>query len=372
MKIAILSPILQPYRISFYEKLNLLFPGTAVFYGYSEIETGRPGYTKSTSFLSFGFEEKKFIVFKFGIIYLKGLYSSVVQYNPDVVICQGIPGNISFRLISNWVLRNKKCLVFWYCGWEPNIKRLSLFSKFKLFLANRFYRKGKFFLVYSTKAKMELISRGYDSSLIEVAYNGIELDDYTNIEKFKNASSNLLDELNKSNDKIYLYVGGLLEEKRVLFLIEAFNLFSKDCNDCQLWIIGDGPQKDDVLKLIDGKGNFKFFGRIVDGVEAFFLAADFYVLPGTGGLGLNQALFFGSVPICGAADGTEDDLVLDGLSGFRFIRDNIDSLVLSLKRSYFASEDVLSDFKIYGKKIIVERSNVNNMVEVFYKNLSKL
>ena len=42
-----------------------------------------------------------------------------------------------------------------------------------------------------------------------------------------------------------------------------------------------------------------------------------YVLPGTGGLGLNEAMAHGLPMIAGYADGSADDLVVDGETGYR-------------------------------------------------------
>ena len=51
-----------------------------------------------------------------------------------------------------------------------------------------------------------------------------------------------------------------------------------------------------------------------------------YVLPGTGGLGLNEAMAHGLPMIAGYADGSADDLVVDGETGYRLRSDSAGEL----------------------------------------------
>jgi glycosyltransferase involved in cell wall biosynthesis len=58
-------------------------------------------------------------------------------------------------------------------------------------------------------------------------------------------------------------------------------------------------------------------GEVIDGVGTYFDAADLYALPGTGGLGINQAMAHGLPVVASYADGSADDLVDDGQNGYR-------------------------------------------------------
>ena len=53
-----------------------------------------------------------------------------------------------------------------------------------------------------------------------------------------------------------------------------------------------------------------FAGAVCDGVEAWFAAGDVFVLPGLGGLALNQAMALGLPVVSSDADGTGADLVV--------------------------------------------------------------
>jgi glycosyltransferase involved in cell wall biosynthesis len=62
-------------------------------------------------------------------------------------------------------------------------------------------------------------------------------------------------------------------------------------------------------------------------VGIYFDAAEVYVLPGTGGLGINEAMAHSLPIISGYADGSADDLVIDGENGYRLRENTVEELV---------------------------------------------
>lgn len=373
MNIVLITPLLQPYRISFYSKLQTsLKPDSfRVFFSEKKVDDGRPQYEGATEFDTKGFPEKNYIVLGFNIKFNPGMYKSIKKYKPDIIITQGIPGNLTYRKIVKWAKKSRVKIVFWYCGWEPNIPRNIIFKKIKNILAKTYYKKGDFFLTYSSKARTELIQQGFNQDIIEIAYNGIEIDNYKHNEKLIIKKGKELRKNYSQFEKIYLYVGGLSNSKRILFLISAFKEFSKRNKNVCLWIIGDGPQKAELLSLIHQNKNIVYFGRIIKGVEPYFSAADFFVLPGTGGLALNQAMFFRTPCIVGRADGTEDDLVLEGITGFRFEEDDELSLLNSLQKSIEIDNIDLKQMGIFCNKLIKENFHVDNMIKKFSEVINK-
>ena len=116
----------------------------------------------------------------------------------------------------------------------------------------------------------------------------------------------------------------------------------------------------------------RFFGRIIDGVDAYFAAADVFVLPGLGGLAFNQAMFWRTPCIGGEADGTEDDLVMDGVTGFRFKPGDADSLRDAMQRALAMQPARRAEMGDAARRVIVERSNVNFMVQMFSRTLETM
>ena len=112
--------------------------------------------------------------------------------------------------------------------------------------------------------------------------------------------------------------------------------------------------------------------RIIGGVDKYFAAADYFVLPGAGGLAINQAMFWEIPCIVSIADGTEEDLVYHNKTGFRFKFDSKDSLVSAMNKALGLSNSKRIAMGREAKRIVVERSNVNMMVETFYEVCKKL
>ncbi len=175
-------------------------------------------------------------------------------------------------------------------------------------------------------------------------------------------------------DDLGLYVGGLIPDKKVNLLIDAFIALNKKYDKTKLMIIGDGPLKkviEDKLKEYNNP-NILYLGRIIQGVDPYFAASDCFVLPGSGGLALNQAMFWRKTCIVGKADGTEEDLVADNITGYRFKKDDPESLVSAMEKRINDSPDKINAMTENAYQQIINKSNVNNMVKVFSDTLNNL
>jgi glycosyltransferase involved in cell wall biosynthesis len=172
----------------------------------------------------------------------------------------------------------------------------------------------------------------------------------------------------------FLYVGGLIPEKRIDLLLDAFHELRAKYSKIKLIIIGDGPQKEMIeekLKIYCDSNIF-YFGRIIEGVDSFFVASDCLVLPGAGGLALNQAMFWGKSCIVSKADGTEDDLVIEGVTGYRFKENDLKSLVSAMDRRINEQKDKVDVISENSRQLIQNKSNVNNMVNIFISTIDNL
>lgn len=366
--------MVAPYRVSFYEKLSGFGDDFKVFHHLKKAEDGRPHHNKKVKFATRGFSEYKISFMGFSLLLVNGMFKAITVERPELIIMPGIPGNLTYRRIAAWAHNNNIRILFWYCGWEPNRKRSLMLREIKKKLSLAFYRKGDYFITYSTKAKEDLLNQKFNPEIIKIALNGIELDGYThdNIAGYVLQSKSLRKELNPQNDVVYLYVGGLMDEKRVDFLVGAFIEFRLKNSGAQLWIIGDGPGRKKTEGMIEGMPFIKYFGRIIDNVEPYFVAADYFVLPGTGGLAINQAMFFETPCIVGRADGTEKDLVIDDVTGFNFSEDDRDSLISKLEKTYYLDQHIKNKMKKNCREFIVKKSNVNNMISTFGEVLSEI
>jgi glycosyltransferase involved in cell wall biosynthesis len=374
-KIALFAPMLQPYRLTFYEKLDKFNPDAEwiFFHGVKRSEDGRPAYSGKTNFKNIGLIETLKLIGPFKILIHKGLYREVIKFDPDMIIIQSITGNLSYRRVVNWAKKNNKIIINWTCAWEPGLAK-GLLLKFKNQLVKSFYNNNHAFFTYSSTAVKYVMDKGVEESKITVCYNGIETDDlFLHENEIKNESEALIDKLGLSNHTVFLYVGGLVPEKRVDLLIEAFQALRMQNKDIKLLLIGDGPLKEEILgkiNLLEDK-SIVYLGRIINNVDPYFAASTCLVLPGTGGLALNQAMFWRKICIAGEADGTEDDLVIDGRTGYRFIKNDLNSLKEAMQKVINLDEQEKAVMGDRAREIITSKSNVNYMVKIFTQTILK-
>jgi len=374
-KIVIISPILQHYRLTFYEKLSRINDNYHfhVFYGVKKKEDGRPSFSGDVRFDAKGFEVSRFSIASLAIRYNRGMLAELKQVNPDIIIIQGITGNLSYRRIMSWARRRNKKIIIWTCGWESKeVKGTKKAFKDK-FVAS-FFRKADYFLTYSNSASDYVRNMGINQSMIETCYNGVEIDHLIqDHDTIISNSKKIVEKYDLKSSTTFLFVGALANDKKPLMLMDAFLRLREKYKGIKLIIIGDGPLKSAVEERIElaQDQNIFYLGRIIDGIDQYFAAGDCLVLPGAGGLALNQAMFWGKVCIVSKADGTEDDLVLDGVTGYRFKESDLDSLISAMERRINVSQEELDMMSQKSRKMIREVSNVNNMVRIFVSAIDK-
>jgi glycosyltransferase involved in cell wall biosynthesis len=302
------------------------------------------------------------------------MLSAVQQLNPDIVIVQGIAGNITYQRIISWANRKNKKIIIWACAWEPGRAKGFLF-KIKNKLVASFFRNADYFLTYSSHASKYVQDMGIKESIIETCYNGLEIDSLVeHHDQLLNKSKELINKYNLDFNISFLFVGALIPAKKPLMLLDAFIQLRKKYKNIKLIIIGDGPLRsviEEKIKMTEDP-NIYYLGRIIEGVDTYFAACDCFVLPGIGGLALNQAMYWGKPCIVSKADGTEDDLVIEGVTGYRFKESDLGSLVSAMERRINEKQVKLSKMSEKSCNKIQRISNVNNMVRIFSDAIDKL
>ncbi|RRD74567.1 glycosyltransferase [Tannerella forsythia] len=132
-----------------------------------------------------------------------------------------------------------------------------------------------------------------------------------------------------------LHIGRLVKWKKVDLLVEAFQKISDKYPDAELVIIGDGPERETLEQQVSKLGlkdRTVFTGAIYDplALGQYMHESSVYVLAGMGGLSINDAMCFSLPVICSVCDGTEKDLITDGVNGYIFQEGNVDSLAYKI------------------------------------------
>ena len=238
-----------------------------------------------------------------------GVVERVVDLKPDIVVCMGHVGNLTHWQLT-W-LKNKfnYKLVAWQCGYEYNP------STAKAMLLRRFVPKFDHHLAYHSNAKAYALQHGSSPEQITLMHNTINEERIVCLPRVQARELVCAVHPEIGERRILLFVGAVLAEKRVEVIVAALDEMRRQ--DVVLVVVGDGEHLPVLKELCKGRDDVVFTGSIIDGVGPYFDAAEVYLLPGTGGLGINEAMAH-SLPIIAAfADGSADDLVVDGENGYR-------------------------------------------------------
>jgi glycosyltransferase involved in cell wall biosynthesis len=136
-----------------------------------------------------------------------------------------------------------------------------------------------------------------------------------------------------------------------------------------LWIVGDGPEREslqDLAKSIYPSAEFPG-SRTGPDLEPYFTGADLFVLPGTGGLAVQQAMAYGLPVIVAEGDGTQDDLVREN-NGWRIPPGELTAMVEVLSDA-LSDVECLRRMGVESYRLVVEKVNLEAMVDVFIEAL---
>lgn len=259
----------------------------------------------------FDFREYRFGSYTFRRYF--NVVQKIAEIKPDVVINAAHSGNWSHWKISAQKKRLGFKLVSWLCGYEFHP------GKLKGFLLDHFIPHYDYHLAYHSNARDYAMSHGARADQVTVMHNTINEEKIATLPKAEARALVVGKHPEIGDRKIILFVGAVLAEKRIEVILQALDIMSR--KDAVLVLVGDGEHLPVIRQLCAGRDDVVITGSIVDGVGPYFDAAEMYVLPGTGGLGINEAMAHRLPIVSGFADGSADDLVVDGENGFR-LRDS--------------------------------------------------
>ena len=304
----------------------------------------------------------------FYLCYQRGLMKWLIEQNPDALIVEANPRYLSTPSAVSWMHGRNNPVIGWGLGSPPLSGPLARFRQTRRL---SFLRQFDALIAYSQRGADEYANLGFPREKIFVAHNSVSPAPSLPLPSrpLSFDSSTLPSVAGQTLRPSILFVGRLQARKRVDHLLLACSqLESKP----RLIIIGDGPERASLESLARGiYPSAEFIGaRHGAELNAYFTEADLFVLPGTGGLAIQEAMSHGLPVIVAQGDGTQDDLVRRE-SGWQIPPDDFDSLLLTIK-------DALSDvarLRRMGEasyRIVTEEINIEKMVEVFVMALNRL
>lgn len=346
-KLGLQQRVLPSYRVPFFDLLATHCEhGMSLFAGQARpVEMIAGGTTRIAKHV----EANNLHLFggSFYLCYQRGFINWLEDWNPDALIMEANPRYLASPSAVTWMhKRGRKVL-----GWGLGAPKQSGLWK-------RFIRQFDGMLAYSQRGADEYAALGFPREKIFVAHNSVS------------SAPEKPDDRPMTVDRAtILFVGRLQARKRVDALLRACaEMESKP----RLLIVGDGPERESLETLAKEIYPSAEFIGAKHGMELkpYFQQADLFVLPGTGGLAVQEAMSYGIPVIVAKGDGTQDDLVREK-NGWQIEPEDYDALVSAMKN---ALSDVARLRKMGEEsfRIVSEEINIQKMAEMFITALNSV
>lgn len=294
------------------------------------------------------------------------------DFDPDALIVEANPRLLSNWLAIRWMKRRKRPVLGWGLG-ELNRSGFPWLRYARGMIARRLARGMNAMIAYSSKAAREYIASGVPNHRVFIAYNAIDNQESEKYLAQFGFDSSWMKSWKKSLHfdpllPTVLFVGRLINQKRVDLLVQAcVPLFDR----CQLLIVGEGPLRSELESQTSSYGNrVRLIGHQSGEILAkCFIASDIFVLPGSGGLAVHQAMSYGKPVVVSFGDGTEADLVREGVSGVCVRLGDTNDLRKKIAR-LIEQPDLRRTMGQAGLAIVRNEINLEKMVVSFKRALA--
>lgn len=286
------------------------------------------------------------------LLWQKNLTYWLNELDPDCLIVEINPRNLSTASGIKWIHKNGRKVI----GWGLGTPMSGSFAKIKKYFWQNAIKDLNGIITYSSIGKEQFAALGFDPAKIFVAPNAVAprpgVPPVKRIDEYKN------------EQPVILFVGKLIHRKKVDRLLRACAKLELTVKPA-VWIVGDGPAKAE-LELMAQRTypQAQFLGDLRGpDLDPYWSKADLFVLPGTGGLAVQEAMSHGLPVVVGVADGTQADLVSPG-NGWQLNTDSDEELVNVLQ---VALGDIkqLREKGLESYRIVRDEINLATMADRF-------
>ena len=251
-----------------------------------------------------------------GVVVFPFLFWKLVKEKPSVIVTEGGQNTIN-NIQIKWYSR---LFGVPYIQWDlgkgyqdfGNALGRRLYMSVYKSIANR----AKLIYGYNSSSKKYFESLGIPSEKIVVLNNTADTPTLKKV--IESSSKELPEDMAKQydpNKKYIIFVGSLLPTKR----IEDFaKIMTKLKGEYTLLIVGSGKEEyTQTLKELFKNIDCIFLGyKKPEELLPYYNISSFCILPGLGGLSINQAMAYGLPVLCTHADGAEEDVVRNNETGY--------------------------------------------------------
>jgi glycosyltransferase involved in cell wall biosynthesis len=347
--------VLPSYRVPFFDMLaSACAGGMSLFAGQPRVEesiaSGELQIAKYAPARNIHLFEGPFY-----LCYQRGLLDWLADWNPDALIVEANPRYVSTPPAIKWMHARGRPVLGWGLG-SPSLS--GPFASFRQKRWIRFLHRFDGLIAYSQRGADEYAALGIPRERIFVAHNAVSP-----------APRDLPNHKPLTIDRVtILFVGRLQARKRIDSLLRACAEMPEP--KPRLVIVGDGPERGALEQA--GRQVYpsaRFAGaKHGEALKPYFAEADLFVLPGTGGLAVQEAMSYGLPVIVAKGDGTQDDLVRPE-NGWQVPPGDYSALVATMRE---ALSDVvrLREMGNESFRIVSQEINLERMVEAFVRALS--
>ncbi len=323
------APNLNHYRIKLFNKLTERKVSLIILSGRTDAKQGHIVDSQEKEFLNIEVDVSK-ENFNCDVKSYRALFKLIRKYQPRWV---HLPIELKFLPIIVFALILRSIYKFELLSYNHPIReddsRISIVVRKICF---KFYDK---IIFYTQKARERSVSRGdLEGKKAYFANNTLEIS-VDNDAKIKKSR----------NQKNILFIGRLLEVKRIDLLLQYFEELQHKLPTLKLHIIGDGPLSTLVDEAREKNNGVIWHGALVkeSKIAPIFKAADIVFVPGHSGLSINHALIYGKpyITLKNIHQPPEIDFLEDNINGL-LLEDDFDS---NVSRIY----ELLTDSQQYEK-----------------------
>jgi glycosyltransferase involved in cell wall biosynthesis len=356
-RVGVQQRVLPDYRAPFFDHLaGFCEGGLSVFAGRPRPNESIQPMESMTVAQHTSAKNRHLFRDQFYLCFQPGLVRWLRDWDPNVLIMEANPRYPSNRRAIRWMKRRGRPVIGWGLGAPP---LHGMFSKIRRWSRRRYLLSFDALVAYSTAGAEQYALLGIDSDRIHVAINSAILPPSRFPERTRSIG----------HVARVLFVGRVQERKRIDLLIKACALVEPSP---ELWIVGDGPELD-ILKQVAHIifPTTKFFGALRGyKLEELFDLVDLFVLPGTGGLAVQEAMAHGLPVIVAEGDGTQRDLVRPE-NGWLVKPGDLEDLVRTLREA-ISKPKRLPQMGVASYRVVVDRANIDAMAKVFVEVMNTL
>jgi len=359
-RIVVIQRILINYRKGFFDLLSEKIDYKLVC---SDKSAGKIKSSKKFESIPYIYQPMSFKLLDSYIIF-PFLFFSLYKLKPKHIITQG--GQNTVNNFPVWVY----CKLFncEYTIWDlgkgyEKIKKetmiRSLYEKFYNFIMNDSVQ----IYTYNDRGIQYFKNRGFKKNIVSLK-NTIDTREVEYvISNYSEKEQQLINEKFNKYKFHLLFVGVLNEKKRLEDFKKIMDMLPDEYG---LIIVGSGDEKyvNKLKHLLDDERIYFEGYKNMDQLQYYYNHVDFLLLPGLGGLAINQAMAFGIPVVCTEADGIEDEIIINNETGYLYktVEEAVEFILKNNKDSW-------SRMGANAKKLLFKDYTIEKMVDRFIKHL---